>query len=265
MKWSLCLLGFITLPGLTGEEYRIAHQVNNAYANGDSSEAHALAKALITSTDVNLKIYGLMMTGITHSDPAAGLDLVQQALRKIDDTTPTSSQQKESLHKTRHTALMAEITLILQLGDLVTAKTKLHNYEKDYPGSNPGPVALGYSKIAFLQGDYEKALRLANKAYALYATKDSRRAAQVLIKVGLYQLLTGKVDEGYKTTLTAQSDLVKSGDSDQYYFSLINMLIYHRSRGQEGGALVKSINHRLKQEPDKDLEMLLDFAKNWAP
>lgn len=265
MKSCLLILLLGVLPTWSGDDYRIASQVNNAYANGDSTEAHALAKALVHSTDINLEIYGLMMAGITHPKPSKGLELVQQALVKIGETKTTSKQQKDNLYKTLHTALMAEITLNLQVGDMVTARAKLESYQKNYPGSNPGPLSLAYSRIAFLENDYDQALNLANRAYELYAAKDARRAAQVLIKVGLYQMLTGRVDEGFKTTLAAQSSLVKGGDSDQYYFSLINMLIYHRSRGQEGGALVKSINHRLKQEPDRDLEMLLDFAKNWVP
>ncbi len=246
-------------------DYKIAGQAGKAYEDGNFTTARSLANAILTSPDVNIQIYALLMTGVTSTQPEAGLEQIQTCLTRIANTKITSNEQREFLNNTKRKALIAEVNLLIQTKDLATAASKLEAFTKGYPGAEPGAVDLAKSKIAFFEDEYDAALTLANRAHNTFSTTDQRRASQVLIKIGLYQMLTGKVEEGFKTTLRAQSGLVKGGDSDQYYFSLINMLIYHKSRGQDGGSLVKTITNRLRQEPDRDLEMLLDFAENWVP
>jgi tetratricopeptide (TPR) repeat protein len=166
------------------------------------------------------------------------------------------------MKKDRDNAEIALIRLYLQEDQVADAERELALKED----RTSGQYYHLRSRLAYKEGDYLSALELGEKCYLAFGEEgDTARAAQALNNQGLYLILLGHFDEGFKTTLKAQEGITRHGDVDQYFYTLANLILFQRGKNQrQPDHLINMIRERLKKEPDKDLENLLEFSLSYA-
>jgi len=128
---------------------------------------------------------------------------------------------------------------------------------------NKGYLHFLYARLALQRQQYDSAMASANKAVAAYLAEDDKvGAAQTQSIIGLIYLLSGDGEKGFQATLDCQEAIVHSGDVDQYFYTLVNTILYQRCyRGQDDPATVRIVEARLDREYDSDLERLLELCR----
>ena len=125
-----------------------------------------------------------------------------------------------------------------------------------------------WSDIAFTNSEWQLALDFAEKAYdEALLSGDVSFTADSLSDMGFFHMLLGNFEEGYQLTLDAQRQILEIGDTDKYYFNLVNLVIYERCSGNKipnSSISVKdSIQNRLSEQSDDDLIFLQEFVLNF--
>ncbi len=122
------------------------------------------------------------------------------------------------------------------------------------------------AELHFLNGHYLDALKSAQAGLAKYEKRNDKRGTeQARIQVGLFLMLTGHLEEGLTETFKSQKGVVDLSDTEHYYYSLINTIIYHRCKtGGLPDQPVRLLNARLESQYDKGLDEMLEFATSHA-
>lgn len=128
------------------------------------------------------------------------------------------------------------------------------------------------ARVAFGLGDYPQALQESQASLNAYeiSLRDGRDYAKkgitdARLGIARAQLLLGDYEAGNETNLKAQGEIMSLGDSNKFYFGLINQILYQRcALGGEANGSIRMIESRLIREPDADLQRLLEFAKTWV-
>ncbi len=78
-------------------------------------------------------------------------------------------------------------------------------------------------------------------------------------------MLTGHLEEGLTETFKSQKGVVDLSDTEHYYYSLINTIIYHRCKtGGLPDQSIRLLNARVESQYDKGLDEMLEFATNYV-
>ncbi len=122
-----------------------------------------------------------------------------------------------------------------------------------------------WSDIAFTNSDWKLALSFSEKAYEeAQITGDVSMVADSLSDMGFYHMLLGNFDDGYEFTVEAQRLILDIGDTDKYYYNLVNLVIFERCSGKaiphSKISVTNSIQNRLREESDDEMGGLLEFV-----
>lgn len=132
--------------------------------------------------------------------------------------------------------------------------------QNDFPSLSKPYVYYLQSSIQFLKGDYLLAQKYAQQCYDAYLEPDPRRAAQAQGKLGMYKILNGDLEGGNDDTIEAQGRMMRHGDTDQFYHSQISLILLRKCQDKDASTMVKIVEERLSESPDKELSDLLSFA-----
>jgi tetratricopeptide (TPR) repeat protein len=115
--------------------------------------------------------------------------------------------------------------------------------------------------LAFIQGDYERALAYNESGLGAYSDADDPHGLPLaLARQGLLFMLVGDWQAGLEKTLHGQTLSVANGDQLSYAHSLISMVVYHRYHGLDERILVAQIEALLGNVEDIELRDLLQFS-----
>jgi len=264
---TLLLVSFIHVSAQSDDSLFKAFKESWAkYASGEFETAQRMIENVAIAEIEHPLLRGNLyyLTGLLESnkDPENAIPMIELAREAYQDAAEIDILRKGGENGIK-TADMVLARLYVQAEKLLKAANILDEYAADH--NSDGHVLHLKARLAFLVGDYEEALSLGKLAVLQFKLSgDERRTAQAKTNVGLYQMLTGELEEGFQTTLAGQPGITKRGATGQYYYSLINMIIYQRCfSGSSAKGLIRNIEKRLEEEPDLDLKKLLKFASEY--
>ncbi|MDJ0836034.1 MAG: tetratricopeptide repeat protein [Acidobacteriota bacterium] len=118
------------------------------------------------------------------------------------------------------------------------------------------------ARLLFEKKQYDEALAEAYESRDTYETPGEK--AQTTALIGMLLMVTGDYEAGLKETLKSQKGIIQDGDMNHYYYSLANMVLYHRCKyGAEPEETIRTIEAYLEDHSDLNLERTLNFVKNF--
>ena len=120
------------------------------------------------------------------------------------------------------------------------------------------------ARLAFLREDYEEALTMTRFSHEKYElVGEPNKIADSLVEWSLYSILTGDPDTGFEKALEAQEMIQETGDSDKFYFNLVNFMLIRKCRGEDPQIIGRMIGDWATRNKDSHLYDLLAFAEKY--
>lgn len=245
--------------GTQSNEFSAYDQILTLYKKGD----YERAKTILGDIPVDSLLEDELVANLTHmkgrleglSDPNAAIPHLVSA-----ETMYTDQERDRNAR-----IVQFELVGMYILSDRFEEASETLNQE-GLESTSPGMFYNLKARLALKQAAYADALRFGQLSFdAFDDAGDQKRAGQALNNLGLYKMMAGDFAGGLKDTLEGQGGVADSGDPDQYYYSLVNMLVYQRcANNSDAEALRFSLNKRLGEQPDLDLQNLFDWAQTCA-
>lgn len=118
------------------------------------------------------------------------------------------------------------------------------------------------SQIAFLNGDYQKALGFSLERETL-ASGDRSRLAGIYSDIGLYYGLTGNLDQCIVYTINAQSMASAQEDNSSVMYNNVNMCLYLKCSGRDNSQLKETVLTYARNNKDTRLMEHLYFVEKF--
>lgn len=237
------------------------------YAKGEITQADGLVNKMMYQEEwvLNDHVKGncLYLKGLISKKKGRFPEAISYFFRAKD------LYQRLDLQANIYRVNLVTARVYLTLGDIGMVETIL---EESLTIAESIDISLaGYyglwSEIATANSDWALGQEFAQKLYdEAVMSRDVSRIADAISELGFYQIVQGNFEEGYDLTMEAQRQILEIGDTDKYYYNLINLIIYERCSGQQLRSKVKvtrSIQNRLEDEPDESIRSLLEYATNF--
>ncbi len=172
----------------------------------------------------------------------------------------------------KNNALNSAFLAYVSLANFLTSRDDIglaDNYLRlaaNLPASNPelGFFAEVEAKYFFRLGDFENALEASKRGLSYYEGRDINNFAQLLSTVAFYEILNGNLELGLSKSIECENLILAKGFQDLYFYNQINILLYHKCKGQKGAPYFNSIRQKIDTSGDLNLEWYLHFVQTYS-